>query len=514
MTTPVQPFPRDPIAANAERIARVLNRTLSPKRLSGAARDAVTRSIAAARISNDLRAFETSLDQAALMIQPADLRSWVLCRLLLEGAWAVPPGSRLEDLLASRVRRLFVRCKAEDADHFSALREEFIALQRSSLPVVRRLVRSALIDEPVEESELAMLNDPLQAHDTRASISSRILSSLKVTAYDDVLGYYVQAIRQDERGGPDAGAREAVEILSEQLDLYQSTELMEHLLPKFAELHSDPAVSGKMMKLLRGYGMPLVKYIVSDYSNPDFASRRPAFAKLLGHMTQHGHVLGALQAMTSLLMETRAEDCADLVVAFKKAASGTSGQDPHDPSGVRTGFQEAMEKFEESNHQLLRDLARYLRKLPWNEGISAEFIEQYLRGDLPEDQTYRILNCGAEGFEMLAKAACDANRPDEQRQVATKTLGMLRNTRLRKQVAEVAWGIYLNETVPAIRAMALGIVIKRRRPFNEAESQRLLQDDAAATGVLRVFFDTHRDKIFVSSILDTRADPPGGNSTP
>jgi hypothetical protein len=509
--------PAEVIAANAEKIARVLNLRLSPKRLAGAARDRVMGALLQAR-GGDLSNLDAELDAAAATIEPAVQRAYALCRLLLEGTFLVPAGSALEDRLAWRLRGSFLQCRADDPDRFASLREEFISCQRSSLPAVRRLVGDALADEPIDDPEVGLLRDDRQPHDARCRICVRVLGAGQYPHFLDVFDYYVKAVREaDRRGSGDHPAAESVRKLTQLLNspLRRSQEVrkevMMHLFPKYIEHARDPVVSGKLMTLLREYGDWLVQELTGLFrESPAPPGQRAAIAKLLGHMAQHKLNAKAVEALALLLGEVRGDGAMDLAEFFTRAAQGVAAREPTADSGaVRRAFQEALDRFDATTDPVLRLMAKDLRELPWGEGLRPEIIRSYLAGNVDEKQAYLIRFCGSEGLGILAEAAADRGRPPDQRRRALEKLGELRNPRLHTQVSEVAWRAYLDDPDPSVRGTALRVVVGRRRKLSEADQEQLIRDyQAAPPGPLRTAFQEHRSYLIPPGILEVRHEPP------
>jgi hypothetical protein len=492
-------IPSDVITANAERIASVLDRHLSPKRLSGRAWTEVMGAVLNARRTGNVNSLGADLDAIAAGIEAPARRAYTLCRLLLEAGWMVPPASRSEDRLASLLRVWFLRCRAEHGDLFASLRDEFIAYQRSSLPVVRRLVGDALVDEPVERCELPLLYTDQPLHDVCLRISSRILRASQKDYFKDLFDYYVRVITQAERSPLDQASDTSVNQLTMLLKNYRTPDVLAYLWPAYLKHHRNPAVAGRLMKLLREYGDPLVGNLVVSFRDSPTASSR-----VLAHMALHKRNARAVDAMVNLLVETRGT-ATDLPEFFIQSARGIFAQDvTPDSASIHRGFREALDRFDDTGDPVLRVLADSLRRVIGTVGLTPEHVEKYLRGELDEDAAYSIRYGGATVMDVLVAAAKTSDRPSNQRRLAVEMLGKLRNRQLADQIPEVVWHVYRNDTEPTVRAAALRVMGTRRRLLSDADRAHILQDSKTATGQLLAAIEDHWDVWFPPAIPEVK----------
>lgn len=490
------------IGRNAEAIAAVLKRRLSPKRLSGRAREDIRNAMFVVRRTSDLAALGKALDLAANAIAEPRDRAYAICRLLLESAWAVPPGSDLEKYLRRRISRAFRDCREIDKDRYAALREELIVHQWSSLPVVRRLVSGALADEPVAEAEVPMLADDRRPHDARCAIAARVIVGNSSPHLGEVFEYFVRAIRQVDR---ERTALQSVDVLTALLRQYRSKELLGYLLPMLTRHKDDWIIAGKLMVLLREYGDPLAMNLAQLYreGNPN---ERSAFARLLRHMAQHGHNVLAAEVMADLLLESHGE-AVELSDSFVKAVRGTFTQDLNtETATLRRVFQESLNRLEETGEPRLQSMSSKLREEIESQADAREMVRKYLDGKLDLATAYLLRYCGHDGLEALESASLDRGRDLQQRRKAIEMLSLLRNPRVKGLVPEIAWGIYTSEEDTIVRAAALNVVAESHRLLTEADLLRLMEDERIATGALRLVFVEYHNVLFPSVSPEMRSE--------
>jgi hypothetical protein len=496
--------PQATITENASRIARLLKLRGSRPRLPGQATEAVHKVLAAAADKPDATCYR-ELTHVRGRIDPKHMQNYLLCLILLDKLWLVPPGSRAEKDVLMAYRESFLLI--DQTTWKERIHDDLMEKQWSSFPVVRRAAALLRENERVGAWELDELRQPSGFAEVRTGIARRVIFCRQQEHVGPLLDYLVEVLRDpaQERGEEQ---QVALGLLSELNELPPEA-VLKPLYRTYLRRYEEKEVRGYLMKALARLGDAAVMEAEEACRAETTAEGRKPHLNMLQKMASQGSLRG-IRVLGEMLKTARGHDLRGAARALQVAATRLSARGEQDERAFRAREElfALGEQLADSTEEAHRALARELFSLKEHRNVTRELIERIIDGSRRDEDRNTARLSGDHGASLVCEVILDTNRTPVDRAVALKFLHRIFGVRRRPGLAEMLWQLYRHEAAEVVRVAALHCMAELKlTPPEENADELLFQESVKGSPAIREAITACWNRLFPRVMPAAPASP-------
>jgi hypothetical protein len=474
--------PQATIAENASRIARLLKLRGSRPRLPGGATEAVHKTLAGAADRPDAACYR-ELTHVRGHIQPGYKQNYLMCLILLDKLWLVPPGSRAEKDVLMAYRESFLLI--DRPTWKERIHDDLMEKQWSSFPVVRRAAALLRENERVGAWELEELRKPSGFAEVRTGIARRVVFCRQQEHVGPLLDYLVEVLRgsAEQRGEEQ---QVAMGLLYELKD-FPPEAVLKPLYRAYLRRYEEKEMRGYLMKALSGLGDAAVTEAEEAYRAETTAEGRKPHLNMLQKMISQSSLCG-IRALGEVLKTAKGHDLRAAARALGVAATRLAARGEQDERAFRAREElfALGEQLADSGEEAHRELARELFSLKERKNVTRELIERIIDGSYRDEDRNTARLSGDHGASLVCEVLLDTNRTPVDRAVALKFLHRIFGVKHRPGLAEMLWQLYRHESAEVVRVAALHCLAELKlTPPEENADEVLFQESVKGSPTIQ-----------------------------
>lgn len=373
------------------------------------------------------------------------LRGLQTAVVLLDLAWRLPPGSRLESDVIDMICDCYLETPPDPWGRLIA--DELQDRQLHPFPSVRRVACRVRVLEPVEAPELAELKELERGYpDVRLSIAERIIRQSQVEFLDAALKYLTNV---SQRPGVDIEEVKAAKGVYSLLvtKLAKSERALKILYDTYLDEYELDEPRGHLMRALAGYGDALVPQLMFHHQQEP--RRRTAIEHLLGQIVGRGG-LQATQALLTILGSAGPQDVGRTCKFLWNGLVNVAGHAEQSSAGaIREVVVDALPQLERRRYPELRRFVQDFLSLEWGIASVAALIDRVLDGTATDAQRQQLRRLARPAAKRLLEAAEDATRDPLPRRRALEALASIRANTFG--LGARLWSIFVRTDIDEVR---------------------------------------------------------------
>jgi hypothetical protein len=372
---------------------------------------------------------------------------------LLELAWRVPIGTRLEHDVVLLISRCYV--DAEETWRLR-IRDELRDRQVHPFSNVRHIVHLVRQVDRVDDVEVAELGHLDRGYaDVRVSIAERVILHEQVEHLDAVITYLSRIY--ETKGLDSEEESSAARRLFNQLALKfkKDAAALRIFYPRYLALYEREEPRGFLMLALAGYGDELVPMLVFDHDSSEIAHlHRTAIEHALAHIVTRGGVKATL-ALLAMLRDARPPQLGRVCKFLSKALTSLASQVKHaGADAVRRAVFEAVPMLERRPMPEIRQLLEDFKALDWGGASIEPLIARVLAGTVTNPERHQLRRLAGHAVRQLMTSAEDGTRALEERVRALEALSQL-HAAPALEPARRLWEIFMESEFDELRVAVL-----------------------------------------------------------